>query len=330
MKVWLLGILIVAAYAKHEEYDGHLNLEDQMFTDKVSASPSRIGGRLPYNQYQSVEAIHKYMDDVAAAHPNIARVVTPTNSFHGQPMKYMRISTTNFQDSRKPVIFLDGGMHGREWLSIPPVTYAINQLVENVTDPTLLSRFDWILLPIVNPDGYRFSRQGDDQLIEAQRKATLFSRSERVTYENYQPLEVIYEYMDTVARKYSQTVTLVTPANSFEGRPIKYLKISKDNFKSGKPVIFLDAGLHAREWITIPTVTYAIHKLVENVTEPDLLDKFDWILFPVVNPDGYKYSYDVVSNILRLNEFGFRFFVQCELVHTLLLLFLGRLRSWYA
>ncbi|XP_045778231.1 carboxypeptidase B-like [Maniola jurtina] len=230
MNVWLLGIFIVAVYAKHEEYEGwtsyyvvpydydelevfnvvvqkydldvygypaikreglvlvdpanqknftnameelgiryrvhtknmktHLDLEDEMFKDKVSASPSRIGGRLPYNQYQTVQAIHKYMDDIAAAHPNVARVVTPTTSFHGLPMKYMRISTTNFQDTRKPIIFLDGGMHGREWLSIPPVTYAINQLVENVTDPDLLNRFDWILLPIVNPDGYRFSREG--------------------------------------------------------------------------------------------------------------------------------------------------------------------------
>ncbi|XP_052744519.1 carboxypeptidase B-like [Bicyclus anynana] len=141
-----------------KDMKAHLELEDKMFKDKVSPLPTRIGGRLPYDQYQSVQAIHQYMDDIAAAHPNIARVVTPTVSFNGQPMKYMRISTTNFQDTRKPIIFLDGGMHGREWLSIPPVTYAINQLVENVTDPELLNRFDWILLPIVNPDGYRFSR----------------------------------------------------------------------------------------------------------------------------------------------------------------------------
>lgn len=100
------------------------------------------------------------MDDIAASHPNVARVVTAGTTFLGQPIRYMRISTTNFQDARKPIIFLDGGMHGREWLSIPPVTYAINQLVENVTDPDLLNRFDWILLPVVNPDGYRMSRQG--------------------------------------------------------------------------------------------------------------------------------------------------------------------------
>lgn len=105
----------------------------------------------------------------------------------------------------------------------------------------------------------------------------------------------IYEYIDKIAEQYPETVTLVQNSTSFEGRPLKYLKISNDNFMSNKPVIYIDGGIHAREWISPPTVTYAIHKLVENVTEPDLLDKFDWILFPIVNPDGYYFSYNTVS-----------------------------------
>lgn len=101
-----------------------------------------------------------------------------------------------------------------------------------------------------------------------------------------------------IAEKYPEVATLVTPANSFGGIPIKYLKISKNKFQGNKPVIIIDAAMHAREWITPPTVTYAIHKLVENVTEPDLLENFDWILLPVANPDGYKYSFEKV-NILK-------------------------------
>ena len=89
----------------------------------------------------------------------------------------------------------------------------------------------------------------------------------------------------------------MTPAESFEGRPIKYLKISSTNFEDeSKPVIVIDGGIHAREWISPPTVTYAINKLVENVTESDLLERFDWILLPVVNPDGYKFTFTNVSS----------------------------------
>ncbi|CAH2268467.1 carboxypeptidase B-like [Pararge aegeria] len=132
----------------------------------------------------------------------------------------------------------------------------------------------------------------DDQMIEEYMQERRSTKTEGMSYDRYQQLDIIYKYLDTVASKYSDIVKIVTPATSFENRPLTYLKISKDNFKSGKPVIFLDGAMHAREWITVPTVTYAIHKLVENVTEPDLLDRFDWILFPVVNPDGYQHSFD--------------------------------------
>lgn len=89
---------------------------------------------------------------------------------------------------------------------------------------------------------------------------------------------------------------LVSPANSFEGRPIKYLKISTTNFEdTSKPIIFIEGGIHAREWIAPPTVTWAIKKLVEDVTEPDLLERFDWILMPISNPDGYEFSHRSVS-----------------------------------
>jgi murein tripeptide amidase MpaA len=66
-----------------------------------------------------------------------------------------------------------------------------------------------------------------------------------------------------------------------------------------KPILFIEGGMHAREWITIPTITWAIKKLLEDVTEPDLLDKFDWIFLPIANPDGYEFSHTHVS--MRIN-----------------------------
>lgn len=97
-----------------------------------------------------------------------------------------------------------------------------------------------------------------------------------------------------MAARYPDLVQLVEPARSFEGRPIKYLKISTTNFTdSSKPVIFIDGGIHSREWISPPTVTWVVRKLLENVTEPDLLERFDWIVLPMVNPDGYKHTFTV-------------------------------------
>ncbi|XP_031765034.1 carboxypeptidase B-like [Galleria mellonella] len=132
----------------------------------------------------------------------------------------------------------------------------------------------------------------DDAAIETRRRENLARNGIELPYDNYQEIEVIDAYLADVARRYPDRATLVTGGNSFEGRPINYLRISTTNFEDeSKPVIFIDGGIHAREWISPPTVTWAIHKLLENVTEPDLLERFDWILLPVVNPDGYKFTF---------------------------------------
>jgi hypothetical protein len=50
--------------------------------------------------------------------------------------------------------------------------------------------------------------------------------------------------------------------------------------------MWIDGGIHAREWITPAVVTFMIRQLVENQEseEADLLDNLDWYILPVVNP----------------------------------------------
>lgn len=84
-------------------------------------------------------------------------------------------------------------------------------------------------------------------------------------------------------------VTLDSIGQSYEERDIPLIKIST-NTSADKPVIFIDAGIHAREWIGHMQALYIIHQLVENSTNRYLLDKVDWHIVPVLNPDGYVYS----------------------------------------
>ncbi|GBP04995.1 Carboxypeptidase B [Eumeta japonica] len=145
----------------------------------------------------------------------------------------------------------------------------------------------------IHTENVKLALERDDEKIEKRRQESMLRNEGRsLPYDNYQEWETIDEYIQDIARRYPETVTLVTPANTFEGRPIRYLKISTTNFEdTSKPVIFIDGGIHVREWISPPSVTWAIHKLVEDITEPDLLEDFDWIILPVVNPDGYKYTF---------------------------------------
>ncbi|XP_041972217.1 carboxypeptidase B-like [Aricia agestis] len=122
----------------------------------------------------------------------------------------------------------------------------------------------------------------------------LSRRNKMVPFDDFPRYAEVDEYIERVAREYPDIVTLVTAGPSYEGRPIKYLKISTSNFNdTSKPVYYLDAMIHAREWVTTPVALYTIHRLVEDLREEDrdLLEDIDWIVMPIVNPDGYEYTH---------------------------------------
>lgn len=89
------------------------------------------------------------------------------------------------------------------------------------------------------------------------------------------------------------------------------IRFSKDP-SAQKPVILIDAGHHAREWISHSTIMYLIHALAADSdnSEADhiekfrsFLDKYDFWFVPVVNPDGYIYSHNY-DRFWRKNRSG--------------------------
>ena len=57
----------------------------------------------------------------------------------------------------KPNIWIEAGIHAREWIAPAMATYIIDQLVNNDKDG-FLSKLNFHILPCANPDGYEFSR----------------------------------------------------------------------------------------------------------------------------------------------------------------------------
>lgn len=83
---------------------------------------------------------------------------------------------------------------------------------------------------------------------------------------------------------------------SGEGRAIRAMKIGR--FDGTRPLVFLEAGLHAREWAAPMTAVYLMQQLIENSNSHNLLDELDFIIIPVTNPDGYEYSHEFVSKLV--------------------------------
>ena len=56
-------------------------------------------------------------------------------------------------------MWIDGGTHAREWITPAVVTWLIKEVVEfDHKHPHFTGILDWYFLPVLNPDGYEFSR----------------------------------------------------------------------------------------------------------------------------------------------------------------------------
>ena len=113
-----------------------------------------------------------------------------------------------------------------------------------------------------------------------------------MTWNNYHSLNDMDLYMDYLVKQFPNVVSIENIGTSYEGRKMKVLKICQDGVCGKNPGIFINGGIHAREWIGPSTVTFIIKELLENDHKypTEILDKLDWYILPVLNPDGYEYS----------------------------------------
>ncbi|RVE49837.1 hypothetical protein evm_005567 [Chilo suppressalis] len=114
----------------------------------------------------------------------------------------------------------------------------------------------------------------------------------RMDWDNYHRLDVIHTFMDDLERDYPSICTSGSIGKSVEGRDLKILKISNSDATNSN--VWIDAGIHAREWIAPAVATYIANHIAKNFSDmPPSVTNKDWYFLPVVNPDGYEYSHTV-------------------------------------
>ncbi|KAG7188816.1 hypothetical protein KM043_008425 [Ampulex compressa] len=132
------------------------------------------------------------------------------------------------------------------------------------------------------------------KMSKEQRDDLVTTQGHTMTWKRYHRYADIVRYLEYLALRYPKIVELITIGHSYEGQPIKMVKVSTGPNKEGeaKSAIWIDAGMHAREWIGSAVATYILSQLVErNANYSRLLENSDWMILPVANPDGYEYSH---------------------------------------
>ncbi|XP_055840766.1 carboxypeptidase B-like [Episyrphus balteatus] len=121
--------------------------------------------------------------------------------------------------------------------------------------------------------------------------------SRKLGTERYHSHDDINNYLDVLAEEYPSRVFVKKVGKTYENRTMKTITITNGDGKANKKIIFVDGGMHAREWISPAAVVYVIEQLVENYEEnKELLADYNWVIMPVVNADGYEYTQQSTSN----------------------------------
>ncbi|NWW78486.1 CBPA1 Carboxypeptidase, partial [Climacteris rufus] len=111
-------------------------------------------------------------------------------------------------------------------------------------------------------------------------------------YEAYHTLDEIYNFMDMLVAENPNLVSKLEIGRSTENRPLYVLKFSTGGTK--RPAVWLDTGIHSREWVTQASGVWFAKKIVDdhanNEGVASILETMDIFLEIVTNPDGFAFT----------------------------------------
>ncbi|XP_037369061.1 carboxypeptidase A5 [Talpa occidentalis] len=143
-----------------------------------------------------------------------------------------------------------------------------------------------------------------DQEREAMARSRRLERSaSSFSYSSYHTLEEIYSWIDNFVTEHSDIVSKIRIGHSFENRSILVLKFSTGGVL--RPAVWIDTGIHSREWITHATGIWTAKKIVSEYGKDRLLTKIlnsmDIFMEIVTNPDGFAFTHSM-NRLWRKNK----------------------------
>jgi len=126
--------------------------------------------------------------------------------------------------------------------------------------------------------------------------AFLHNRS-LTNFEHFPRYVEIESYLKTIQEENPDFIKLTSLTTTYEGRNVYLLEIYPPTASDNTRAVFIDAGIHAREWIAVSTGLFIINSLVELFRQEKMSNTYDsraqvkYYILPLLNPDGYEFSH---------------------------------------
>lgn len=177
-----------------------------------------------------------------------------------------------------------------------------------------LRQVDYVVAPEAMPDleaiGVQYTVLHDDvqRLIDEER-ARLEARGpadprDSAWFQDYKDLAAVNAKLNAMVADRPDLVSLFDVGTTLEGRHIYGVRITGPG--ADKPAVQFNGCHHAREWISVMVPMWIADRLVyeydANSTIQSIVDRVEFFIIPVVNLDGFVYSWTPNNRLWRKNR----------------------------
>lgn len=122
----------------------------------LESSTNRLG-ELFHSEYRSYDNINDQLNYYKEIYPDLVKQISSVGKSHeGRNLNVIHITAAPL--GTKPLIWIMAGQHAREWIAPAATFYFIELLLSDQKNSELLQNYEFAILPLVNPDGYEFTR----------------------------------------------------------------------------------------------------------------------------------------------------------------------------
>ncbi|KAI1198653.1 hypothetical protein F5X97DRAFT_342364 [Nemania serpens] len=113
-------------------------------------------------------------------------------------------------------------------------------------------------------------------------------------FDSYHDYQDHIQYLKRLHNLFPGNSEIISSGSSYENRSLNGIHLWGAG-GPGKPAVLYHGTVHAREWISTATTEYLTYKLITEYNAGDkdtrsVLDKYDFYIIPIVNPDGFVYT----------------------------------------